>query len=75
MRRYVAWLTNATLGPTRSEDDLSSKKVAPLTPMSLSAVAPRQATPPRVTNAPNFVVAPNDAIDVIAYILSLRGRP
>jgi len=24
---------------------------------------------------PNFIVAPNDATDVIAYILSLRGRP
>jgi mono/diheme cytochrome c family protein len=26
-------------------------------------------------NMPNFVVAPNDQADVIAYILSLRGRP
>jgi mono/diheme cytochrome c family protein len=24
---------------------------------------------------PNYILAPNDATDVIAYILSLRGRP
>ena len=70
---------------------------------SCHVVMPRQATPPRVANAPsfsaiakmrsttemslqaflstphpnmpNFIVAPNDATDVIAYILSLRGRP
>jgi hypothetical protein len=24
---------------------------------------------------PNYIIAPNDATDVIAYILSLRGRP
>jgi mono/diheme cytochrome c family protein len=26
-------------------------------------------------NMPNFVLGPNDQADVIAYILSLRGRP